>query len=152
MIAVLTDEEWQRFCQAIGDPDWTRDGRFATTEGRKENEDELERLVEEWTIRFTPQEVMVRLQEAGVAAGVVETAVDMHHDPQLGHRKHFLTFDHPVMGSHAVDALPFRLSKTPARQYLPDPCLGEHNAYICTEVLGMSDEEFLELVQAGVFG
>jgi len=96
--------------------------------------------------------VMTMLQEAGVAAGVVETSEDMHHDPQFKHRNHFLIFDHPVIGPHAVDALPFRLSRTPARQYLADPCLGEHNAYVCTEVLGMSDEEFVELLQAGVFG
>jgi len=82
----------------------------------------------------------------------IETAEDMRHDPQFKHRNHFLTFDHQVIGLHAVDALPFRLSRTPARQYLPDPCLGEHNAYVCTELLGMSDEEFARLAQTGVFG
>ena len=95
---------------------------------------------------------MRQLQQAGVAAGIVETAEDMHQDPQFKHRNHFLTFDHPVIGPHAVDAVPFRLSKTPARQYLTDPCLGEHNAYVCTELLGMSDEEFASLVQDGIFG
>jgi len=44
-----------------------------------------------------------------------------------------------------------RNTEGPLSQYLPDPCLGEHNAYLCTEVLGMSDEEFVELLQAGVF-
>ena len=95
---------------------------------------------------------MERLQQAGVAAGIVETAEDMHHDPQFKHRNRFLLFDHQVMGPHPINVLPFKLSKSPAKQYLPPPCLGEHNAYVCTEILGMSDEEFVNLFQAGVFG
>ena len=37
-IAVFTNEEWQSFCRVIGNPSWTRDARFATLEGRQENE------------------------------------------------------------------------------------------------------------------
>lgn len=152
VIAVFTNEEWQAFCHAIGQPKLIEDKRFATLKLRKENEDELDRLVEEWTSNLPPEMVMSMLQQAGVAAGVVETAEDMHHDPQFKHRNHFLTFDHPVMGAHPVNALPPKLSKSPAKQYRPVPCLGEHNAYVCTEILGMSDEEFVGLLQAGVFG
>jgi len=152
VIAVYTDEEWQTFCRIIGQPALTEDPRFATLLRRKENEAELDQLVGEWTSQFPAETVMRQLQQAGVAAGIVETAEDMHHDPQFKHRNHFLTFDHPLIGPHAVDAVPFRLSKTPAQQYLTDPCLGEHNAYVCTELLGMSDEEFVSLVQAGIFG
>ena len=152
VIAVQTDEEWQAFCCAIGQPKLTIDERFATLKLRKENEAELDRLVEEWTSKLPPETVMSTLQQAGVAAGIVETAEDMHHDPQFKHRNHFLLFDHPIMGPHPINALPIKLSKSPARQYLPPPCLGEHNAYVCTEILGMSDEEFVNLLQTGVFG
>jgi len=31
------------------------------------------------------------------------------------------------------------------------PCLGEHTEYVCTEILGMSNDEFLELYNTGVF-
>lgn len=43
------------------------------------------------------------------------------------------------------------LSATPAQGYMLGPCLGEHTEYVCTKILGMSDQEFIELVQAGVF-
>jgi len=152
VIAVYTDEEWQAFCRVIGQPKLIEDKRFATLTHRKENEVELDQLVEKWTNKLPAETVMSRLQQAGVAAGVVETAEDMHYDPQFKHRNHFLTFDHPVMGPHAVDALPPKLSKTPARQYRPPPCLGEHNAHVCTDILGMSDEEFVALMAEGVFG
>jgi len=152
VIAVFTNEEWQAFCRAIGQSRLIADRRFATLEQRKENEAELDRLVEEWTSKLSPGTVMERLQRVGVAAGIVETAEDMHNDPQFRHRNHFVLIDHPVIGPHPVDTLPFKFSKTPARQYLPDPCLGEHNAYVCTEILGMSDEQFVRLFEAGVFG
>jgi len=152
VIAVESDEEWRVFCQVTGLTALTQDKRFRTLKGRKDNEDELERLVETWTVNLTAEEVMVRLQGAGIAAGVVQNAQDVDIDPQFVLRKHYLTFDHPVMGLHQVDSLPPKFSKTPARQYRPDPCLGEHNAYVCTEILGMTDEEFVGLMEKGVFG
>ena len=45
----------------------------------------------------------------------------------------------------------FRLSDTPAQFKTPAHCLGEHNHYVYTEILGMSDEEFTELLNEGVF-
>ena len=77
---------------------------------------------------------MNRLQEIGIAAGIVETAEDMHNDSQFKHRNHFLTFDHPVIGPHTVDALPPKLSKSPARQYIPEPSLSGHNTCVCTVI------------------
>ncbi|MDP2918856.1 MAG: CoA transferase [Dehalococcoidia bacterium] len=151
-IAVASDEEWRVFCQVTGLTALIKDKRFSTFEKRQENEDELERLTEAWSVNQKAEDVMDRLQGAGIAAGVVQNAYDLDIDPHFTLRRHWLTFGHPVMGEHQVDALPPRFSKTPARQYLPDPCLGEHNAYVCTEILGMTDEEFIALVAAGVFG
>jgi len=152
VMAVQTDEEWHRLSRVMGQPGLAEDPRFATLADRKANEDELEALVGQWTGKYNPFELMKLLQEAGIAAGAVETAEDMHHDPQFRHREHFLEFEHPVMGKVYVDALPPRFSRTPARQYLPPPCLGEHNAYVCSEILSLPDEEFVNLIEKGVFG
>jgi benzylsuccinate CoA-transferase BbsF subunit len=72
-------------------------------------------------------------------------------DPQLGHRHHFWYLNHPEMGPCAYDGPPFKLSETPAELRMPAPCLGEHTEYVCTKILGMSDEEFVELLADGVF-
>jgi len=151
-IAVQTDAEWQSLCRLMGQTELAESPKFTTLADRKANEDELEDIVGHWTAALDPFELMKLLQDAGIAAGVVATAEDLHNDPQLRHRRHFLEFEHPVMGKVSVDALPFRFSRTPARQYLPPPCLGEHNAYICTEMLNMPDEEFVELIEKDVFG
>jgi len=148
-IAVGTDEEWGNFCRVIGNPEWTKDPRFATLRGRKENEDELNILVEQWTVHHPPEEVMTILQEAGVPAGVTESGEDLVADPQLNHRGTFVILEHPEIGPHIYQPPPFKLSKTPAEVTMPAPCLGQHNEYILKEVLGMSDDEVADLLIAG---
>ncbi|MFC1966969.1 CaiB/BaiF CoA transferase family protein, partial [Chloroflexota bacterium] len=89
-IAVFTDEEWESFCGVICNPAWAKESRFGTLRSRKENEDELDRLVEEWTITYPPEEVMSMMQANGVAAGVLQTGEDLlERDPQLKHRHFF---------------------------------------------------------------
>lgn len=150
-IAVFTDEEWQAFTRVLAEPQWTTSPKFASLCMRKENEDELNKLVEAWTINQSAEDVMRMMQEVGVAAGVVENNKDLHEDPQLAHRNYFIKLNHPEMGLCAYDTSSFWLSKTPADAKLPAPCLGEHTFYICSEILGMSEEEFLELMEEGVF-
>jgi benzylsuccinate CoA-transferase BbsF subunit len=87
-----------------------------------------------------------------VAAGVVQNGEDLvDRDPQLRHRHHFHALDHPELGSHICEVAPFRLSDSPAKPRRA-PCLGEHTEFICRQFLGMSDEEFVGLMQAGAFG
>mgnify|MGYP001079078326 FL=1 len=117
---------------------------------RKKNEDELDRLVGEWTINHSAEEVMTLMQRAGVAAGLVETGEDqLEHDPQTRHRNVFPELGHPRLGKHHAVASPFIMSKTPC-QLTRAPLLGEHNQYVLKEILGMSDEEIAELVIDGV--
>ncbi len=151
VIAVFSDEEWKAFCQVIGDRDRAHDPRFETLLGRKENEEELDRLVEDWTIAHTPEEVMTLMQQAGVPAGVVLNGRDLHEDPQLKLRNYFQQVVHPEMGTIHGSTGGLLLSKTPFRLG-PSPCLGEHTEYVCREILGLSDKEFVELLNEGIFG
>lgn len=150
-IAVFTDNEWQAFCHVIGNPSWTKEARFDTLKSRKNNEDELEKMVAEWTQQRSAEEIMQKLQEAGVAAGIVQNAQDIiENDPHLKERELLVPLKHPVLGVHNHPNPPYKLSKTPA-QIRTSPCLGEHTEYVCTKLLGMSDEEFVELLGKGVF-
>lgn len=148
-IAVFSDEEWRAFCKATGEPPWTSDPRFSTLLGRKRNEDELDRLVEEWASSHSAEEVMAIMEAAGVAAGVVQNTRDLYQDPQLAHRGHFRWLQHSVMGSVPYDGPAFRLPKTPDQQSA-SPALGEHNEYVLKEILGLSDDEIADLLVEGV--
>jgi len=150
-IAVFSDEQWLSLCKVMGRADYTDDLRFSTLSSRKQNEDEINELVSSWTINFTPEEVMNKMQSAGVPAGVVKNAADIYNDPQLRQRNLFWPLEHPDMGVFTHLGRGFELSKTPAQAQMPSPRLGEHTEYICSNILGMTDEEFVELVGAGVF-
>ena len=150
-IAVHNDEEWQRLCSEIGHPEYIDDPRFDTMANRKENEEELNRIIESWTAGFTAEEVMARLQATGVPAGVVENCSDTYNDPQLKRRNIYWEMEHSETGTFTHLGQSFQLSKTPAKAYSPSPLLGEHTEYVCSEILGMSDEEFVDLMQKGVF-
>lgn len=150
-MSVSSDKQWVRFCQAIGSPGWTNEPRFATLQSRKENEDELNRLVESWSTNLTPDRVMMILQAAGVPAGVVHSCQDLSDDPQLRYRQHWWEMEHPEIGRHSYESTACRLSRTPAQPRMPAPCIGEHNHTFYTGMLGMSDEEFIELQAKGIF-
>lgn len=145
-IATNTDEEWRSFGKVTGDPAWTRDKKFASLLARKENEDELERLVEAWTVNQSAEEVMTLMQAAGVGAGVVQTTEDaMEKDPQLKHRKLFRELDHPELGKYRGIVPAFVLSKS-SLEVRRAPLLSEHNEYALKELLGLPEEEIAELV------
>jgi len=144
-ITVFTDEEWQQFCQVIGSPAWTENPEFSTLLSRVRNAEKLDALVEEWTINHTPEEVMKLMQDAGIAAAVVQCGQDLDTDPQLKHQHYFHKLDHPGLGGFSYTGIPAQLSKTPY-EVERAPFLGEHTEYICTKVLGFSDEEFVQLM------
>ncbi|MFC1871765.1 CaiB/BaiF CoA transferase family protein [Chloroflexota bacterium] len=149
-IAIFNDEQWGSLCRLIDKP-WTEDARFGTLRDRKQNEDELEALVAAWTINYDDRQLMEMLQAASLPAGVAQSNEDVFNNPQLKHRNSFWQLEHSAIGPYTHLGQPFSLSRTPARAKMPSPCLGEHTEHVCTEFLGMSDEEFIELVSSGAF-
>ncbi len=141
---VFNDGQWQWLVEAMGSPGWAKDAKFATFEGRKANEDELEAKISEWTLPQTPEAVMELLQSKGIPAGVVQSSKDVLEDEHLKARGYFEYLDHPETGVMAHDGAPFKLSKTPGSLRTPAPVLGQHNEQVCKEILGMTDDEIAE--------
>jgi len=150
VIAVRSKEEWQGFCNVINKPELITDAKFSTLKGRKENEDELDSLIEQWALRHTPEEVMFNMQKAGVPTGIVKTPKDVLFDPQLKHRRHFHWMEHSIIGSMPYHGQSFKLSKTPEQVTKNAPCLGEDNEYVYKEILGYSDDEISDMLAEGV--
>ena len=149
-VAVFTDEEWRGFKRALGNPPWTEDKRFATFTGRLKNKAKLDRLVEDWTKEHTAEEVMALFQRQEVAAGVVQDASNLAKDPQLRARGFFIELDHPELGKTISDAMPIRLSDTPAKYSRAAPVRGQDNDYVYKQLLGMGEGELAKLRQQGI--
>ena len=150
-IAVSTDKEWQNLIHSIGNPDWAHEEKFSTMSSRISNNGELECHLWATTIEWEAYELMNTLQEREVPAGVVQKTSDLFEDPQLTHRKHFWFLDHPEIGNHSYDGPSFRLSKTPGEISMPAPLMGQHNEHVFKDLLGMSEERFVENLINEVF-
>ncbi|MFC1982288.1 CaiB/BaiF CoA transferase family protein [Chloroflexota bacterium] len=150
-ITVFNEQEWEAFCKATSGTDWYKDARFSSLANRKQNEGELDKLVDGWTVNHNAEEVFGIMHEAGVPCGIVQNSADLVNDPQLKYRDLLWVQDHKEIGKfHSLGEVAI-LSKTPARQYMPAPLLGEHTEQICHDILHMSDEKFIELLDEGVF-
>ena len=150
VIAVTSEAEWTAFCRAIGEPSWTKDGRFTSMAGRVAHRDHLDRHVTAWTRQFTPHEVMDRLQGAGVSAGAVQNGRDLFHDPHLRARNMVLQGQHAKLPELAFPGIPVKLSETPGVITRPAPELGQDNDHVFGELLGMASEDVAGLRESGV--
>lgn len=148
-IAVSGKEEWRSLVQAMGNPEWSWAERFQSAVGRRENSLELDTLISAWTVQHDTKELMLRLQTAGVPAGMVQTPADLWSDPQLQHRQYLVSQPHRAMGKCTFQGWPVGLSLTPMQPGTA-PCLGEHTEYVCREILGLSVEEIADLLAKGV--
>jgi benzylsuccinate CoA-transferase BbsF subunit len=136
VISARTDEEWRSLCGIIGKAALASDPRFATLTLRLQNRSALDALVEEWTQDRSAEEVMTRLQSAGVAAGVVQTGADLLKDVQLRQRNYFASFADSLIGPFEIprSGILFRgMDEEPLR--LPNR-LGSDNDQILGELLG----------------
>ncbi|MEJ2738613.1 MAG: CoA transferase [Dehalococcoidia bacterium] len=146
-IAVMNDTQWNAFCEVVNQ-DWTGDSKFSTLLSRKKNEAELDMHINEWTAKFTAEDIEKRMQEAGVPCHVLENIEDNYNDSQLKHRDFLPKLKHSVMGYHTYHKHGFKLSEAEGTWYA-GPALGEHNEYVLKELLGMTDEEIADALIAG---
>ena len=149
-IAVGTEEEWLSFCQALGNPQWTRSAMFAQRADRLRHEKELDEAVSGWTSTRSSYEITELLQAHKVAAMPVMNIADQFSDSHLSERQFYVDIDHPHVGSEWIYGMPWRLSETPGQIRTSAPLLGQHNDYILGQVLGLPAESLAALESQGV--
>ncbi len=161
-IAVTTEEEWEGFKRALGNPAWVEDVRFTSLAGRLENTEALDNLIQEWTMSQKANDIMIALQREGVPAGVVQNAVEIAHDPQLKARGFFIEIPSRSDDSNftearqsdpakiIADASPIRLSEQAAEYRWAAPSPGQDNDYVFRDLLGLDETEIQRLKEKRV--
>jgi crotonobetainyl-CoA:carnitine CoA-transferase CaiB-like acyl-CoA transferase len=154
-IACFTEAEWQALSTVAGHPEWASDPQFKDLAGRLAHQDALDAVVGAWTQCQDAQQAMLSLQQAGVPAGVCQTAQDRcDHDPQLAALDWLTEVTGTKIGRWPIAEVPVKMSESPAyiggRIDRGAPCYGEDNYYVYGELLGMSSREIEELAEAGV--
>jgi crotonobetainyl-CoA:carnitine CoA-transferase CaiB-like acyl-CoA transferase len=147
VISIASDTQWERLCQALGNPGWAREQKFATAAGRKAAEDELDRHLTAWTKQYDHYQVMELLQNAGVAAGAVLSGPEILSDAHLAAREFLLAIDKAHAGMHLYPGFVPSFSPDASAVHLPAPCFGEHNEYVFGTLLGLPGEEIEQLAK-----
>jgi crotonobetainyl-CoA:carnitine CoA-transferase CaiB-like acyl-CoA transferase len=144
-VAVGAEDEWRRLCAAIGQPQLADDPRFATAAMRKRNEDELDRIITQWTSTRERWEAARLLQQCGVAAMPTLTVKDLLEDSHLKERNFWVRLPHPEIGVRTHSGVPWKMSYTPCAVTRPAPCLGADTEDVLASLLGLSGGEIEKL-------
>src|SRR5205809_108896 len=126
------------------------DHQRRTGEGQHLDVSQVEAALHFLAPALLDHELTGRLQPAGFAAGVVESALDLHADPVLAGWGFFQWLEHPARPAAPYEGHALRLEATPGKLRWAAPALGEHTALVLREVLGMTEEEIARLIDERV--
>ncbi|MBM3926269.1 MAG: CoA transferase [SAR202 cluster bacterium] len=149
-IVASTDPGWRNLTRAMGRPELGEDARYSNRTVRMANRDELERLVEEWVASFDSVKQVEALlgDRGGVQCGRVRTWKEIIEDPHTRERELVAEVEDPVLGKTRVVNSPFRLAQGKAGARGGAPLMGQHTLEVLQGMLGMSNQEVLELLNA----
>ena len=151
VIAVYTQDEWERFSRLLAEAGLDHNGKVTTHLERIRHREELDRWVQGWTSQLDPYEVMEKLQGIEICAAVVQDVEDQFkRDVQYTARGFFVKLNEPEGGEMVTEGLPLRLSKTPGKVRGPAPLMGEHTYEVASKLLGLSDDKIKALEAEGV--
>jgi len=137
-VALPTAEDWQRLRLLAGLPE------AADAAAR-------DAVIDAWCRGQSGPNLMLQLQEARIAAGVVQDIEDlMEADPQIAARGSLLAIDHPLLGEFGHLRTPLTFSRSLVHPYRA-PNIGEHSHSIAKEMCGISSARIAELDSLGVF-
>ncbi len=135
---------WLALIRAIGGDELANDPNYSDIDWVVEHTDELNEMIEAWTMERTKYEVFHILGKAGVPCGPTLNAVDIYSDPQLAAREMIVTLEHPDRGAFMVPGCPVKMSDSPAELQIA-PSLGMQTEEVLKELLQMTDGDLAEL-------
>jgi len=149
-ISVESDAQFQALAQVAGIPGWADDHRFANAEARLKHQDELEPLIQEWTMGLQVEDVVQILQLSGVPAGPVLDSAQVLADPHMINRGFVQSPNHREVGQRPMGAFSWNVDGDRPGVPMTAPLLGEHNRKVVQELLQVPDDEFERLLANGV--
>ncbi|MBT3331482.1 MAG: formyl-CoA transferase [Rhodospirillaceae bacterium] len=138
------EEHWRRLARLIGREDMIDDPSLQNPDARYEKREEVDRVITEWTMQHTKDEVMAIIAGAGVPCGAVYNSLELMHDPDLHARGVMTKIDHPQRGEVNVAGWPLHMSDSHV-PVEPSPLLGADNETIYGDWLGYSSDEVKEM-------
>ncbi|WP_342594600.1 CaiB/BaiF CoA-transferase family protein [Salinicola lusitanus] len=152
IVTVGNDSQFRYLCEALGEPAWAVDPRFATNAQRVAHREALVALLEARLIARPRDDWLALLEAHGVPCGPINTLDQVFDDPQVRHRG---MSQESAMGDGRRARLvgnPITLDGCRMTSPRSPPRLGEHTACVLHEWLALDAEALADLRRDGAIG
>jgi formyl-CoA transferase len=138
-LAVGSDAQYRRFCEALDAPELAADPRFATNAQRQAARAELVREIEQRLRAGSRAEWLDRLERHGIPAGPIMDLAEAFSSPLASDREMRVEIEHPLAGRISQVGAPWKMDGRSSPIRLAPPSLGQHTVEVLREVLGYDD-------------
>jgi crotonobetainyl-CoA:carnitine CoA-transferase CaiB-like acyl-CoA transferase len=145
ILAIGNDKQFAKFCDVANCTHLSHDTRFASNAQRVRHRQVLVPLLEDIMRTRLKQDWLAALEAAHVPCGAINNLAEVFADPQVASRDMVHTWQHPKVDKVQLVASPMKLSKTPVRQDLPPPLLGQHTDEVLGDLLGLDPDTLAAL-------
>jgi crotonobetainyl-CoA:carnitine CoA-transferase CaiB-like acyl-CoA transferase len=135
-LAVATDAQFHRFCEAIRAPELADDPLFTTNALRQAARSELVRAIEAHLKEGTRSEWLTRFEKFGIPAGPILDMEEAFASPLATSRQMRLEIEHPKAGKISQVAAPWKIDGRSSPIRFPPPLLGQHTVEVLHDWLG----------------
>ena len=151
LVIMAHGHHWKDLCRAMERPDLVRDPRFKNDHARLAIQTEVVDLIETWLRRFPDSEsALAQLELHDVPVGPVLSVAETVSHPHLRGRGTVRTIHDSIHGDFDVPGMPLKFSAFPGVLSLEAPSLGQDNAEVLSELLGVEADELETLLDEGV--
>jgi len=146
-IAIMVmPHQWKQMVAAMNKPALADDPRFATPRDRRDNNEALKSVIEEWLQAFPSRDAAIAaLEAARIPCAPVLTLHEAIAHPHLRERGTVRHVKDRLIGEFDIPGMPAKFSAWPDRTDLHADLLGEHNEQVLRDLLSVSDEEIAAL-------
>lgn len=151
VIACGNDKLFHLLADLMGQPELKTRPEFLTNPNRVANHALLKPIIEDWLKDYNIAEAVEMILGKGIPAGEINTIDRVVKDPHIaGAREMFVEVDHPVAGKLRVTGNQIKFSETKTAVNSPAPLLGQYNEEIYRDFLGLSKEDYENLVNNNI--
>jgi CoA:oxalate CoA-transferase len=149
-IICVTDTHWRSLVRLMAREDLADNDDYASRRSRAARMDEVDEIVSDFTRRYRRDELVEVLRGEQVPCAPVRDLEEVVADPHLHERGMLHDVDHPDLGPVTLPHSPLRFEGIERLPLKPSPELGQHNAAVYGDWLGLTPGEVGNLLAAGV--
>ena len=118
-------------------------------DGRQEHREALDERISQATRDRYAAPLAALLRQVGVPAHKSANSLDLISDSHLWERETYATVTDAFGKLRPIIGAPWRFAHSPTKLARGAPSMGEHNAYVYCDLLGLSEEELQALIDDG---